>query len=150
VTDDVPIKLIAADHHTGLIPLDAANPNGDALLIRGSALLDLLYTLFDTLWERATPVTFNRRGRLKIKNRAAGGEDDSASGDGPGDSEHLVAMLAAGLKDEAIAHQLGLSSRTLDRRIARLMRGLGAHTRFQAGWLARPTDPEPTTEAPSD
>jgi DNA-binding NarL/FixJ family response regulator len=45
-------------------------------------------------------------------------------------------MLAAGLKDDAVARQLGVSKRTLDRRVQELMRNLGAWTRFQAGWLA--------------
>jgi hypothetical protein len=33
-------------------------------------------------------------------------------------------------------HDLGVSHRTVSRRIADLMVGIGASTRFQAGWLA--------------
>jgi len=39
----------------------------------------------------------------------------------------------SGLTDEAIARQLGLSHRTVQRRVAAFMADLGAHTRFQAG-----------------
>jgi DNA-binding NarL/FixJ family response regulator len=48
----------------------------------------------------------------------------------------LLALLAGGLNDKAIASELDVSTRTLDRRILKLMRGLGARTRFQAGWIA--------------
>ena len=45
----------------------------------------------------------------------------------------LMTLLAAGFKDDAIARQLALSSRTVGRRVAELMETLGARTRFQAG-----------------
>lgn len=49
----------------------------------------------------------------------------------------LLTMLSAGLKDEAIARQLAVSSRTVGRRVAELMDALGARTRFQAGLYAQ-------------
>jgi DNA-binding NarL/FixJ family response regulator len=50
----------------------------------------------------------------------------------------LVNLLLAGTKSEAIAHQLGIGVSTAERRIRRLMKALGAETRFQAGYqLAR-------------
>jgi DNA-binding NarL/FixJ family response regulator len=45
-------------------------------------------------------------------------------------------LLAAGLKDEAIARQLGISLRTVHRRTSELSLALGARARFQAGVLA--------------
>jgi len=41
----------------------------------------------------------------------------------PPDADRLVSLLAAGLNDKSIAHQLGMASRTLDRRIDELMTG---------------------------
>jgi DNA-binding NarL/FixJ family response regulator len=41
-----------------------------------------------------------------------------------------------GAKDETIARQLGVSLRTVRRRVAELMDELGASTRFQAGMEA--------------
>jgi len=38
--------------------------------------------------------------------------------------------------DKTAAHVLGISERTLQRRIALLTRRLRAKSRFQAGWLA--------------
>jgi DNA-binding NarL/FixJ family response regulator len=56
------------------------------------------------------------------------------------ESEQLVSLLAGGLNDKTIASELGISTRTLDRRILTLMRSLGARTRFQAGWVAARRD----------
>jgi DNA-binding NarL/FixJ family response regulator len=45
----------------------------------------------------------------------------------------LVDQLASGAKDEQIARALGLSLRTVRRRVAQLLDELGAGSRFQAG-----------------
>jgi DNA-binding NarL/FixJ family response regulator len=42
-------------------------------------------------------------------------------------------MLAAGAKDEQIARALGVSLRTVRRRVAALLADLGVRSRFQAG-----------------
>ncbi|APU16803.1 MULTISPECIES: helix-turn-helix transcriptional regulator [Actinoalloteichus] len=61
--------------------------------------------------------------------------------------QRLLTLLAAGLKDEAIARQLGVSTRTVSRRVADMLDVLNSRTRFQAGvmaqrqgWLAGATD----------
>jgi len=46
------------------------------------------------------------------------------------------------MNDKSIEHELGMSSRTLARRIVELTGRLGASTRFQAGWLAARALPE--------
>lgn len=45
----------------------------------------------------------------------------------------LPAMMAGGIKDRAIARALGVTERTVGRRIQELMTQLEATTRFQAG-----------------
>lgn len=49
------------------------------------------------------------------------------------DTRQLLTLLASGLKDDAIARQLGLSTRTMRRRIRTLLDELSAANRFQAG-----------------
>lgn len=49
---------------------------------------------------------------------------------------NIVRLMAAGVSDVAIARQLGISSRTVERRVRMLMDRLNATTRFQAGVLA--------------
>ena len=53
-----------------------------------------------------------------------------------------MTLLLSGLTDEAIARQLALGYRTVQRHIAALMTKLGAHTRFQAGVRAALDQPE--------
>lgn len=65
------------------------------------------------------------------------------------ETRRLLTCLSAGLTDESIARELGVSERTVGRRITRLQELLGARTRFQLGvqasrhgWL-RGRDPPP-------
>jgi DNA-binding NarL/FixJ family response regulator len=48
----------------------------------------------------------------------------------------ILELLMLGAKDEAIARHLGVSLRTVRRRVADLMDDLGTGTRFQAGMEA--------------
>jgi DNA-binding CsgD family transcriptional regulator len=120
----LPTKLAIFDRRYGYLAY-APQPHErgvGALLIRPSPLLDALSMLFEGLWSRAVP--FHRPARSEASEPAA-------------EDEELLTLLAAGLQDEAIARQLGVGHRTVQRRVARLMRTLGAQTRFQAGLQAR-------------
>ncbi|WP_447007980.1 helix-turn-helix domain-containing protein [Saccharothrix isguenensis] len=55
-------------------------------------------------------------------------------------ARQLLVLMATGATDRAIARELGLSERTLCRRIARLQAKLGVRTRFQLGVLAATND----------
>ena len=48
----------------------------------------------------------------------------------------ILRLMAGGVSDAAIARQLGISSRTVERRVRLLLDRLNASTRFQAGVLA--------------
>ncbi|HZD68796.1 MAG TPA: helix-turn-helix domain-containing protein [Actinomycetes bacterium] len=113
----VPIKLAVGDRSLALLPLAVDDVAETALVVHSCGLLDALCALFELLWEQALPVIE---------------PDGPAAKDQP-----LLAALAAGLKDDAIARQLGLSPRTVSRRIAVLMERLQARTRFQAGLLVQ-------------
>ena len=88
----------------------------DVVAIRSPMLIQSFTSIFDDAWQRGLPVphtTFDDEG-----------------------NDRLLTMLASGLKDEAIARYLGVSLRTVRRRVAMLMEDLGAHTRFQLGSAA--------------
>jgi sugar-specific transcriptional regulator TrmB/DNA-binding CsgD family transcriptional regulator len=130
VLHGVPMKLVIADRRIGLAPHEL--PGGPvttetAVLLRSSALLDGLVTLFETLWEQATPLWPQHRWPA-VRDAAA---DPLSTRD-----QQLLALLAAGLTDQAIARKLGVALRTVERRVRRMMDGLGARTRFQAGLQA--------------
>ncbi len=61
------------------------------------------------------------------------GDDDAGVEPIDDDTRRLLALLASGLKDDAIARQLGLSTPTMRRRMRELLDGLSAANRFQAG-----------------
>ncbi|MFN2467234.1 MAG: helix-turn-helix domain-containing protein [Gaiellaceae bacterium] len=125
--DQVPIKLVIADRRLAIIPLRLDEPGvEDALLVHPSPLLEALVVLFETLWERAAPLRFGSQ-----RDIAVGGRADWTTAD-----RQLLALLSAGFQDKAIAHQLGVGFRTVQRQVKYLMDGLGATTRFQAGWVA--------------
>ena len=123
VCQRVPFRLLIADRQLALLPLDS--PAGVALLIRPSALLDEFNALFDMIWRSCGPVD--------LAPRPTRDHDDSPSSFSS-DLEALIPLLATGLNDKAIAHQLRISTRTLMRRVAKLLSVLDARSRFQAGW----------------
>lgn len=122
IAASLPFKLIVADRKLAIIPLDLARPDGPVLLVRSSSLLEALCEVFELLWRNATP--FPAAGDLE---QAGSGRRNSAS---------LLSLLTSGLNDKAIELELGMSHRTLARRISELMKEFGATTRCQLGWLA--------------
>jgi DNA-binding Lrp family transcriptional regulator len=78
---------------------------------------DVVRRLFEAMWKRALAVP----------------GIDALDADEQSDRLLLLDQLADGLKDEQIARNLGLSLRTVRRRVADLMADLDAGSRFQAG-----------------
>ena len=103
-----------------LVSATWGSESAGTLLVRAPSLVALVRDLFDQYWVRATPLPF----------RAPEGE---AATD---EIRAVLALLRLGLKDESIARHLGVSLRTVRRRIATAMDELGATTRFQAGMEA--------------
>lgn len=124
----LPFKMGLADRRIALIPLNLEQPRAPSLIVRTSALLDALYALFEILWERAVPISLTG-GDVIV-------ETEDAAPALPEGATELLPLMAAGLKDKAMAYELGVSSSTLTRRIADLMHSLDVRTRFQLGWVA--------------
>lgn len=121
VTVEAPLKMIVADHHLALVPLQSNAQTVDiALVVHPSTLLD---ALFQNLWRHSLPLCLP--GSPHTTHNALSTEDS-----------RLLALLTTGMPDRSIAKQLGLSYRTFQRRLRELMDFLGAQTRFQAGLQA--------------
>jgi hypothetical protein len=127
IASHLPLKLLIADGDIGLVPMNLHALDGPVLLLRGSSLLDAVRMFSELLWANASPCRFSRSGDLKAFNHAV---------KLPIEIDQLIPRLAAGRNDKAIAHDLGLSARTFERRMDQFMKDLNARTRFQAGWLA--------------
>lgn len=121
------LRLYLVDDRLALVPLKAGqSPHEGLLVVRQSALLDALIELFELTWMRAVPLV------VEAEPTDAGTEPSGARSSDPGE-DALLGLLAAGLADAAIARQLGLSLRTVERRVSRVMGRLNAKSRFQAG-----------------
>jgi sugar-specific transcriptional regulator TrmB/DNA-binding CsgD family transcriptional regulator len=120
VSTRVPMKLAIFDRRAAMLPLTASDKTRTEswVVVHPSALLDALVELFEAYWRSSTPL---RHGRLLKERQLA-----------PGDRE-ILTMLSAGLTDETIAKHMGMSHRTVRRRLALLFELLGVSTRFQAG-----------------
>ncbi|MFD7921892.1 LuxR C-terminal-related transcriptional regulator [Streptomyces sp. NPDC059740] len=114
----LPIRMIIADRTEAVLPLDTADASLGAVVIRGQGVLTALCELFHSTWQAATPLMPTRErdaDGLTPQHRAA------------------LRLLAQGLKDEAVAKRLGVSTRTARRFAAELMDALEARSRFEAG-----------------
>ena len=119
VVGEVPMRLSLFDDQAAILPVTAGRMITEGILVvRPSSLLDALSTLFEIVWARALPL---------------GLDQPTEPADGVDDESVLVALLAAGMSDHAIARQLDISVRTVGRKIQRVLADLNAATRFQAG-----------------
>lgn len=112
--DDLPTRLFVITGTHAILPEPLGFADEPRLLVRQGALVDALTLLFELYWEKAVPVS-------------------ELSGPRSNERTFLLRQLQAGAKDEQIARTMGLSLRTVRRRISELMIELGADTRFQAG-----------------
>lgn len=134
---ELPFKLAVVDRRKALLPVSEGSELTAAIIVRPSPLLDALIEVFEAQWARAMPVP-RTTGRLAARapeqaERERGPGEANAQARAPSPSHELLTMLSAGMTDEAIARQLGVSARTVQRRISELMENLGSRNRFQAG-----------------
>lgn len=120
VIQHLPSKLVIIDSQLAIMnvtEVTSVEPIVAALITRHPEVVETFSVLFETLWEQAIPVG----GPLPIAE-----EDEEL--------RSLASCLLAGMTDEAIARQMGVSRRTVTRHIQRLLSTLGVSTRFQAGF----------------
>ncbi|MEX0168843.1 LuxR C-terminal-related transcriptional regulator [Streptomyces sp. LMG1-1-1.1] len=128
VLPSVPVKLVIIDEAYAMVSLSIkeSDVHNTMLVVQPCGLLSALVALFEQAWQSALPFhgrTTRPAGLLPADRR-------------------LLRLLAGGAADEVIARELGVSRRTLFRRIQVLMARLGATNRFQlalqaqrSGWL---------------
>ncbi len=116
VLGTVPNRMVIADRARALIPESPGHPSGRCLLISGTVLVRALYTEFREMWRASLPV--------------GAGPEVSLSVDGV---RAILTVLASGVTDGVAAQRLGISERTLRRRVSAVLQLLGATSRFDAG-----------------
>lgn len=110
---DPPSEFLVIGTSTVLACAQWNVPESDYLVIRDPMLVQAFIALHETTYSVAVGLTPD-------------------SGDSTAETR-LIDLMALGLKDEAIARTLGISLRTVRRRIADLMEEHGVETRFQLG-----------------
>jgi sugar-specific transcriptional regulator TrmB len=106
------------DRQTAFIPLvHNGDARGGAAVITNQSVVRYLHRIFERVWSSA------------MLYEGTEGIDMAADDD----RMLLLRLMAAGLKDQAIANRLGMATRTCRRRVMALLEDLGATSRFQAG-----------------
>jgi sugar-specific transcriptional regulator TrmB len=118
VASGIPVKLALFDRRMAFVPL-AQSDEPAIMVVHASALLDALIALFDLCWGHGQPVEL--------------GADTAGAGRAVAVEDEVIALMSAGLKDDAIAHRLGVSTNTVRRRINALAQQYGVSSRFQIG-----------------
>ena len=117
VLPEVPTRLLILGTTHALLPEPLGGTEPLRLVVRQRGLVEAVTLLFESLWRQAVPVA----------------ELDAGPGGARGQRRFLLEQLAVGAQDEQIARRLGVSLRTVRRRVAELMEELDAQSRFQAG-----------------
>lgn len=115
---EVPTRLAVFGTTAALLGQQFGRADERRLVLRQQSMVAAMTHLFEALWEKALAVPVLEGQRY----------DEGSNG-----QRLLLRQLAGGAKDEQIARSLGLSVRTVRRRVADLLDELGAESRFQAG-----------------
>jgi DNA-binding NarL/FixJ family response regulator len=91
-----------------------------------------LIAVFELIWSRARPFEVADSEIVETSSATRLSRSD----------QEVLSMLLNGLTDRAAGRELGLSERTVQRRVREVMTKLDAQNRLQLGWaLARQQEP---------
>ncbi|WP_093663032.1 LuxR family transcriptional regulator [Streptomyces radiopugnans] len=127
-----PLEVLTTDGTAALVVAGSA-AGRRASLIKAPEVLQVLHTLFESIWCSSVPVG----------ERIAFGDRDRALL-----IRQILCALRAGVTDEVAARELTVSVRTYRRYVAEIMTLLGASSRFQAGVRAAELGLLPPTTGP--
>jgi len=115
----VPSRVAIMGSTAALLPEHWGHSTERRLVVRHDSMIGALTLLFESLWDRAMAIP-GLDGQGESAGRAGG-------------RGLLLDQLAGGARDEQIARALGVSLRTVRRRVAEILDELGVESRFQAG-----------------
>ncbi|MFI0487502.1 LuxR C-terminal-related transcriptional regulator [Actinomadura sp. 9N215] len=117
----LPLQLVIIDRRVAFVPLSPENARLGAVQLDSPGVVSALLALFELVWSAAVPI----------------GENPTKDDDGLSPEERaLLRLLLQGCTDEGAARRLGVSLRTVRRRMSVLLDRLDAKSRFQAGAYA--------------
>ncbi|WP_241989984.1 LuxR C-terminal-related transcriptional regulator [Streptomyces sp. AC1-42W] len=120
--DEVIDRLIIYDREVAFLPERSAHEDSPgAAVVREPTLVAFLCSVFEYLWEGATPYV--------VESQRSPASTDELKWS-------IIRLMTKGYKDEMVARRLGMSVRTCRRHIAEITEQLEATSRFQAGYNA--------------
>lgn len=124
VMPSVPLSCLVVDGSLiAFIPPYDDYDSRELFLTRHPGTVRAMKAMFEEFWALAIEVA---PSAWEESNDSEAAESDVG--------DRILMLMAAGLPDRAIARELGMSQRTLGRRISDLQARLGAKSRFQLGY----------------
>lgn len=122
LTPHLAFSVLAVDNTAAVVDISHLDGDGGSLYVTHRQLVSALMDMCMGLYSLSTPLPRTTAGPSlgRLTDRDA----------------QILALLAAGASDSTIARQVGVSRRTVERRVRLVMQVLGATTRFQAGAIA--------------
>jgi DNA-binding NarL/FixJ family response regulator len=115
------MELLIFDRRIAILADYRSNSDQNALLVREALLVYVLHRVFEMWWVQATDLG------------SFADADEPAMCEVNGEERVILRMLSDGDKDETVAKKLGISVRTVRRKVSDVMRRMPADSRFQAG-----------------
>jgi DNA-binding CsgD family transcriptional regulator/sugar-specific transcriptional regulator TrmB len=116
------ISMIIVDRRVAVLTDHRRVGNRGALLVRDGLLVYTLRSIFETWWVQATDLGF-----FLVDS------ETRPFGEVTGEERAMLHLLGCGYKDETVAKTLGISVRTVRRKVSDVQRRMPASSRFQAG-----------------
>ncbi|TIC80211.1 helix-turn-helix transcriptional regulator [Nocardioides sp. GY 10127] len=116
ILPDLPTRMFIIGTTHVVLPEPLGFADEPRSLVRQAGWVQAMTHWFELLWDQAVPYAQQSRSEVRSDMRT-----------------FLLQQLASGAQDEQIARRLGVSLRTVRRRVADMMTELGAESRFQAG-----------------
>ncbi len=135
--DNLPFRMLLIDGQAAVCSAPANSVGQETYLMRGRRVMGLLDRIFETTWVDSTPLTALLDGQGHPVPTAQVGVLEQQYAELTEQQRTILRYLAEGETDQAIARQLGITPRTVTRRIADIYRILGVDSRFQAGAVAQ-------------
>ncbi|GLH99781.1 helix-turn-helix transcriptional regulator [Phytohabitans aurantiacus] len=134
--ETLPLKLMIFDRRSALFPADPTNFDAGAIEIDEPDTVAHLTQLFYRIWDAAGDPRSLEVLPIMLTSR----------------EQSIVSLLAAGLSEEAVAAELGVSRRTVAYALRALMDRLGVENRFQLALVlgAAKAVPLPPTTRPTE
>jgi DNA-binding CsgD family transcriptional regulator len=148
IRQNLPFRMLIVDRNAAVCAAPNEGSDLGTFLVRGARIMTLLDRVFETTWVDSVPLQSMLSGRHSESEPGSVSVVESAV-DKPEDlalahrfatltaqQKAILRCLAEGATDQMIARRLGVTGRTVTRRIAEVYETLQVESRFQAGVAA--------------